>query len=197
MCEHGSPQPWVTCIDCMSLPPDERPEPPRPEPPKPVAPAKPKAPPRPKRARAASSAPPAPRLPRSERDPLPELVGVHDLAYEIPPDDLRYYISGAEAGWLPISSVPRDLRAHGSVYLQAGRDLVARARVRGIGFRDRRWDHAAPEAATDLGPGATLELEQSWELVSIDLGAEGEVESSGYRYLVSLPDGTVRVASTD
>jgi len=121
-----------------------------------------------------------------------------DLAYEIPDGSLRYHVQGSDSTWLPISSMPRDLRDGGWVYLQSHRKLVARCRVKGIGFRDRRWTHAEPGATADAGPGATLELHtDDWELVSIDLGSEGEAEVRGYRYLVSYPDGTIRPASED
>lgn len=183
----------MTCIDCMELPYDEQPRPPRPVKPKPA----PKAPsrrstttasasPRPKRA----ARPPAARLPRSVTDPLPDLVGENDLAYEIPPSDLGHYIAGSESDWLPISTLPSRLRAGGYVYLQVDEELVARARVRGVGFRERRWD---PAAASDLGPGATLEVD-GWGMVSFDLGPEGAVAVPSFRYLTSSDDGSVHVA---
>lgn len=128
-------------------------------------------------------------------DPLPDLVGENDLAYEIPPSDLRYYIDGSEADWLPISNLPTELRAAGYVYLQVDEQLVARARVGGIGFRERRWDHAAPDAASDLGPGATIEVGR-WEVVSVDLGPEGAAPVPRFRYVKTSGDGSVRVAST-
>lgn len=195
ICDHGMPKPWVTCIDCMELPHDEQPKPPREVKPKPA----PKAPAR-KRTTTSSAGPtkrapraPAARLPRSVTDPLPELTGAHDLAYEIPPDDLRYYISGSEADWLPVTTLPTELRASGHVYLQIDEELVARARVRGIGFRERRWDHAAPEVAGDLGPGATIEVDR-WEMVSIDLGPEGALPVPRFRYLATGDGGSVGVA---
>ncbi len=195
VCEHGMPKPWVTCVDCMELPYDEQPRPPREVKPKPA----PKAPAR-TSAKATRSPrakrpprPPAARLPRSVTDPLPDLVGGHDLAYEIPPDDLGSYISGGESDWLPISSLPTALRAGGYVYLQIDDELVARARVRGIGFRERRWDVAA---GTDLGPGATIEVD-GWSLASIDLGPDGVVPVSGFRYVTTAGDGSVEVASGD
>ncbi len=124
------------------------------------------------------------------------LSGDKDLAYEIPAHAQRYYVQGADKGWLPISSLPHELREHGWVYLQIDRELVARCRVRGVGFRERRWTHERPETTTDAGPGPTLELyENDWEFVSIDLGPDGEAEVRGYRYLLRLPDGSVRVAT--
>lgn len=206
VCGHGMPKPWVTCIDCMELPYDEQPRPPREAKPAPA----PKAPAkrstrsasrspvssdnsaRPKRA--AAPARPAARLPRSVTDPLPELAGEHDLAYEIAPGDLRYHIAGPESDWLPVSSLPTQLRSGGCVYIQIDERLVARARVRGIGFRERRWDHASPEVASDLGPGATIELD-GWSMVSIDLGPEGAVPVTRFRYLTTTFDGSVRVAT--
>lgn len=198
------PKPWVTCMDCMSLPPDERPEPPpklvQPEP----APAKKKAakavakktakPAAGSRAKGAPSAPPVGRLPRSAMDEVPDLVGDKDLAYEIPPSDFEYFISGPESGWLPITQMPKQLRPRGYVYLQIDGDLVAKAQVRSIGFREQRWDHAAPDVATDLGPGPTIEVEGGWSGASIDLGPDGTAAINGYRYLVETADGAVVVA---
>lgn len=123
---------------------------------------------------------------------MPELSGEHDLAYEIAPSDLRYHTGGPDADWLPISSLPKALRPGGYGYIQLDEELVARARVRGVGFRERRWDHAAPEVASDLGPGATLELD-GWHMVSIDLGPEGAVPVSQFRYLSTSADGSVGV----
>ena len=92
--------------------------------------------------------------------------------------------------------MPKELRPGGYVYLQADRRLVARCRVKGIGYRDRRWTHEAPGETSDAGPGATLELHpDDWDFVSIDLGAEGEVEVQSYRYLTTDADGVVRPAS--
>ena len=124
-------------------------------------------------------------------DPLPDLIGEHDLAYEIPPDDLGSYISGSEADWLPVSTMPSGLRSAGYVYLQIDEELVARARVKGIGYRERRWD---PVASSDLGPGATIEVD-GWGMVSIDLGPEGAEPVSGFRYVTASADGTLRVAT--
>jgi hypothetical protein len=91
--------------------------------------------------------------------------------------------------------MPRELRESGWVYLQTDRKLVARCRVKAIGFRDRRWTHEKPGDTSDAGPGATLELYgDDWEFVSIDLGPEGEVEVGGYRYLITEPDGSVHPA---
>lgn len=181
----------------MELPYDKQPRPPREVKAKPT----PKAPAR-KSGTAATSLrpkrpaqPPAARMPRSVTDPLPELVGENDLAYEIPPSDLRHYIDGSEADWLPVSKLPAELRGGGHVYLQVDNRLVARARVRGIGFRERRWDHASPAVASDLGPGATIEV-GSWEMVSIDLGPEGAVPVPHFRYVTVAGDGSVRVASS-
>ncbi len=197
VCDHGMPKPWVTCIDCMELPYDEQPRPPREVKAKPT----PKAPAR-KPGGASTSRrpqrpaqPPAGRLPRSVIDELPDLGGENDLAYEIPPSDLRYFIDGREADWLPVLNLPTGLRGGGYVYLQVDNRIVARARVRGIGFRERRWDHAAPDVASDLGPGATIEVGR-WEMVSIDLGPEGAVPVGRFRYVTTAGDGSVRVASS-
>lgn len=202
ICAHGMPKPWATCIDCMELPYDQQPKPPReikpPPGPRTRAPAKTArkkqgtAAATPGSKRAAEPPPPRARLPRTVTDPLPDLVGDCDLAYEIVSFDLRYHISGPEADWLPVSSLPSDLRAGGYVYLQVDQDLVARAKARHIGFRERRWDHAGPDVASDLGPGATIEVGR-WEMVAIELGPDGAVPVPGFRYLTTSADGSVRV----
>ncbi len=128
---------------------------------------------------------------------MPALFGALDLAYEIPDTNLRYHIQGADKDWLPISSMPKELRANGYVFLQSESRLVARCPVKGIGFRERRWSHERPEASSDMGPGATLELHgDSWEFLSINLGSEGEADIVGYRYLETDADGNVRPASS-
>lgn len=180
------------------MPPPEAPKPP---PAKPVAKAKP---PKAKKEAAAKApksaaaprkkrAPAVGRLPRLSSDPVPALIGDKDLVYEIPESDLRYHTGGPEAGWLPLSQMPKELRPDGFVYLQIDRELVARASVTRIGFRERRWGHGPPDVAGELGPGATLEL-RPWTSVSIDLGPEGDIPVTGFRYVVEQPNGTVIVA---
>ena len=206
ICEHGMPQPWATCTDCMLLPRDLQPVPPRPEPaPKPTKKpvAKRTAKPRGSSAgssarRASSTAPSAARLPRSDRDAVPPLTGDKDLAYEIPDTNLRFHVQGPDGAWLPISSMPHELRDLGFVYLQTHRRLVARCRVKGIGFRDRRWTHEPPETASDAGPGATIELHgEDWQFISIDLGSGADAQVRGYRYLITEPDGSVRLPTDE
>lgn len=138
------------------------------------------------------------RLPKSDADKPPALEGNKDLAYEIPEANLRHHVQGSESTWLPLSVMPRELRDGGFVYLQTDSTLVARCRVKGVGFRDRRWTHEAPGVTTEMGHGATLELhEDDWEFVSIDLGSEGMSEVRGYRYLITSADGSVRPALED
>ena len=202
VCEHGMPQPWATCTDCMLLPRHLQPEPPPPKPdPKPAKP--PQAATRKGSSKTRSAKPKASRprvstrLPKTDTDPIPALFGDKDLAYEIPDANLRYHVQGSDSNWLSISSMRRELRDGGWVYLQTGSKLVARCRVKTIGFRQRRWTHEQPGDTSDAGPGGTLELyADGWEFVSIDLGADGERAIQGYRYLVTDADGTVRTAST-
>ncbi len=200
ICEHGMPQPWATCTECMLLPHAMQPVPPAPEPPPTPAPkkrasrAKSPSSKKPRKASAAAARNPT-RLPRTEVDPCPELYGTRDLSYEIPETNLRYHVQGADSGWVPISTMPRELRPNGWLYLQTERLLVARCRVKGIGFRDRRWTHEKSETTFDAGPGAVLELYgDDWEYLSIDLGPGGDAEVRGYRYLVTDEDGSVGLA---
>ena len=134
-------------------------------------------------------------MPKSDTDSPPELFGDKDLAYEIPTANLHYYVQGSESTWLPISSMPVELRAGGWVYLKSGERLVAKAKVKAIGFRKQRWTHESADTATDIGPGATLELDgDDWQLIKIELGPDGDAEVPTYRYLVTNPDGTVTPA---
>lgn len=203
ICEHGMPQPWATCTECMLLPRDEQPVPEK-------LPPKPKPTPSSSRASRAgrtggtaprktrAAKPPPARLPRHVDDDKPELTGSCDLSYEVPHDHVPYHVSGADHDWLAISSFPRRLRADGWVYLQVDEDLVARARVRGVGFRDRRWSHGPTETASDAGAGPTLELQRnSWERLLVPLGPEGERPVKGYRYLQTEADGTVTLADDE
>lgn len=191
------PQPWATCTECMLLPHDEQPVPEKP--PAPPAPA-----PKPKAARKRSGASttavrsprqPSARLPRHADDDRPELIGSCDLSYEVPDEHVPHHVRGADHDWLPISTFPSELRPNGWVYLQVDQDLVARARVTGVGFRDRRWTHQPTETASDMGAGPTLELRtDSWERNRWPLGPDGDRPIKGYRYLVTGPDDSVRVA---
>ncbi len=171
---------------------------PKPPAPKPVAKSEPKkrvktgtSGQRRKRSSSKSSAPRvSTKLPKTDVDPLPVLFGDKDLAYEIPENNLRYHTRGADSTWLPISSMPKELRPDGVVYLQTDSVLIARCRVKGIGFRDHRWTHEAPGVTTDIGPGATLELHKdAWDFLSVDLGPDGEVDVQGYRYITTSTDG--------
>lgn len=196
ICEHEMPQPWVTCTDCMLLPHDQQPIPPRPKP----APPKPAVTKRkrkaasarsPKRTRSAATRSPT-ALPRSVDDATPALFGDKDLAYEIPDTNLSYHAQGADKDWLPISSMPTELRKQGWVYLKIQDRLVARCQVKGIGYRDRRWSHEHTDTASDAGPGPTLELDGSdWQFVSISLGPDSNAKLRGYRYLITESDGSV------
>ncbi len=116
------------------------------------------------------------------------LFGEKDLVYEVPEENLRFHRRGPDSGWLPISSMPKELRPNGFVYLMVDDRLAARCRVKGIGFRRYRWSHEAPGDTSDIGPGATLELHKDgWEYISEDLAADSE-EIGGYRYLAPSVD---------
>lgn len=203
VCEHGMPQPWATCTDCMLLPRDEQPVPE-----KPPAPPEPERPARKRRTTSRSGgsgsrAPrtpraPAARLPRGVDDDMPELTGRFDLAYEVPDDNVSFHLRPPDHDWLPISALPKDLRAHGWVYLQVDRAVVARCRVRGIGYRDSRWTQEPSATTHDAGPGPTIELDgDAWERLREDLGVGGDEPTPGYRYLQTGPDDRITVAPID
>jgi len=193
------PQPWATCTECMMLPRDEQPTPPRPKPvPKPAPAARKRATtagePRAKKAVRT----PAVRLPRHGDDTLPELGGAFDLSYEVPVDNVTFHVNGTESNWLAISSFPAALRANGWIYLQVDGDVVARARVKGIGYRDKRWSQEPSALSSDIGGGPTIELHpDSWERMRVWLGAAGEQPVKGYRYLITGGAEDVRVASDE
>lgn len=135
-------------------------------------------------------------LPKSDLDAAPDLFGDKDLAYEVPASSLQYYVQGPESDWLPISSMPVELRERGWIYLKSDQWLVARVRVKKIGYREHRWTHESPEATSDVGPGPTLELDGgNWELLRKDLGPEGDIEVPGYVYLITDPDDNVTVSA--
>ena len=185
----------------MMLPRDEQPEPPRPKPvPKP-APA-----PRKRTGSGASgepravraSRPASARLPRHADDTIPELTGAFDLSYEVPDENVTFHVRGTESGWLALSAFPAALRANGWVYLQVDGDVVARARVKGIGYRDKRWSQEPSATASDIGGGPTIEVrEDSWERLSVWLGSEGERPIKGFRYLITESSTAVRIAEVD
>ncbi len=169
ICEHGLPQPWATCVDCMYLAPAERPEPPIPPPP-------------PRTARRG-------QMPATPDDPLPRLVGDKDMSY--PVHDFEAHMLGPRNSWLfAENGFPWDLRPGGWVYLRHDGILGARGRVDGIGFRTERRQHTGEP--DDVGPGPTIEIDpNTWESTSIDLGDLAETQRQGYRYLITALDGTV------
>ncbi len=123
------------------------------------------------------------------QDDAPELFGTVDLSYEVPDDNVFFHVRGQDNEWVAISSFPKALRPHGWLYLQVDRDVVARCRVKGIGFREKRWSQEPAGQTADLGPGPTLELRaDSWERLKVDLGPAGDDALPGYRYLVTDDD---------
>ena len=79
--------------------------------------------------------------------------------------------------------MPTELRERGWVYLKVDDYLAARCRVVEVGYRDRRWSHEAPGVTSDIGSGATLELDGNWDFMSLDVGPDEAVEIRGYVYL--------------
>lgn len=131
-------------------------------------------------------------------DDAPALFGDCDLAYEIPDDNAYFHMHSADNDWVAITSFPKRLRSDGWLYLQVDDQVVARCRVRGVGFREKRWSQEPSEQTADLGPGPTLELrEQTWERFRRDLGPQGEAEVNGYRYLVTDDGDRVSVAAEE
>jgi len=122
------------------------------------------------------------------------LFGEYDLCYEVPNEHVDFHIRGTESGWLAISRFPTHLRPGGWVYLQVDRDVVAKARVKGIGFRERRWAQEPASTAADMGAGPTLEVDgNTWERMLVDLGPDGDRVVKGYRYLTAGEDGELAV----
>lgn len=169
ICEHGMPEPWATCTDCMFKSAADRPQPPAPPPP-------------PRAARRGA-------MPKTAGDPLPVLLGDKDVS--VPVWEFDVHMDGPGSSWLfAENGFPWELRPGGWVYLRHDGRLGGRARVRRIGFRDVRHYHTGD--ATDAGPGPTIEVDpDTWEATSIDLGELSESQRQGYRYLITAIDGTV------
>ncbi len=179
ICEHGEAQPWATCVECMALPRDVRPE-------RSVEPAS-----VPTTTRTLGR-----RLPESPDDPIPPLVGNKDVS--VPVHDFVRHVTGENSDWLFAGGgFPHHLRNGGWVYLRCDGQLGWRARVRGIGYREVRVNHTG-EPPSDQGPGATIELIAStWERVDHDLGELAEKQIQGYRYLYTGRDGELRHVGAD
>lgn len=183
VCEHGMTKPWATCVHRMYLPEDERPVPPRSV----------LQPPRETR----SSSPARGSLPKTDTDPWPALTGNKDISY--PVHDIDAHVDGPGRDWLlGEHGFPKELRNGGWVYLRHDGRLSARARIRGIGFRNSRPPHTG-DSHEDFGPGPTLELDpNTWQRVDHDLGELAESQRQGYRYLITCADGSIRhLTATD
>ncbi len=173
VCEHGMPQPWATCTECMLLPFDLRPIGPRPVP----APKRP------------VSRPGV--MPKTADDPIPDLIGDRDLSF--PVWDFAAHRTGEDNDWLfGGQGFPWSLRAGGWIYLRHDGVLGARVRVRGIGFREERKEHTG-DPREILGAGPTIELfPDSWEDFDEKLGDLAESQRQGYRYLITSVDSKIK-----
>lgn len=124
------------------------------------------------------------------------------MSYEVPDENVTFHVRGSDSTWLALSAFPIHLRANGWVYLQVDGDVVARSRVKSIGYRDKRWTQEPTATTSDIGGGPTLELhEDSWERLRVWLGPEAERQTAGFRYLVTNDivsgDAAVRIADVD
>ena len=170
------PKPWATCIDCMYRPEDTRPVPPRKVEEK--KPAK------------ASRAPSKSKLPLTAKDSIPSLTGNKDLSCSV--YEIAAHVDGPGNDWIVAKGFPAQLRAGGWIYLRHGGSLGAKARVKGIGFREDRPHHTG-DTSENWGPGPTIEIDAStWEPLDISLGELAESQRQGYRYLATSTDGEIR-----
>jgi hypothetical protein len=128
-------------------------------------------------------------LPKTASDPWPDLVGDKDVS--VPVYDFVAHAQGPENEWLLAESgFPWDLRQGGWIYLRHDGRLGARARVKGIEFREKRVQHTGNPI--DLGPGPAIAVDAAtWEFVDIDLGDLAESQRQGYRYLITTTAGKV------
>jgi hypothetical protein len=162
--------PWATCVDCMALPRDVRPEPPL----------------RPPVARVARRG----EMPHNVDDPRPALIGDKDMS--TPVFEFEPHMHGPGKDWLFPNNdgFPWDLRAGGWVYLRSENVIGARVRVRHIGFRTERRLHTGDPS--DFGPGPTIEVAPgTWEKVNHPLGDLADRQRQGYRYLITTVDGSI------
>ena len=129
------------------------------------------------------------RLPAAVGDPIPPLSGEFDLVY--PVHVAEHHTTGDGNDWLFLTTFPRRLRSDGWVYLKVGNEVVARARVRSIGYRENVEEHTPDDHGVhhNVEFTATLEVDpESWERVRFPAD---DHHLQGIRYLRTNDDGTV------
>ena len=120
-------------------------------------------------------------LPTMSIHALPVLTGNHDLVY--PVISVSDHMEGPGNEWLSLKVFPHHLRPKGFVYLKLGGQVAARARVRGIGYRENVVEHTPNDDGVfaPLVSTATLELEPgTWEAVDFPAAKSHQ---QGFRYL--------------
>lgn len=130
-----------------------------------------------------------PKLPAAPGDPIPELTGEFDLVY--PVHSVIDHTEHDGNDWLFLSGIPRQLRAGGWVYLKVGTEVVARATVRSIGYRENVEEHTPDDQGVHhkVEFTATLEVDpDSWEQLSFPAD---DHHLQGLRYLRTNDDDTI------
>jgi hypothetical protein len=129
------------------------------------------------------------KLPAAPGDPIPELTGEFDLVY--PVHSVIDHTERDGNDWLFLTTFPRRLRSGGWVYLKVGNEVVARARVRSIGYRENVEEHTPDDHGVhhNVEFTATLEVDpDSWEQVSFPAD---DHHLQGIRYLRTNDDDTI------
>jgi hypothetical protein len=131
----------------------------------------------------------AAKLPAAPGDPIPPLAGEFDLVY--PVHVAENHTTGDGNDWLFLTGFPRQLRSGGWVYLKVGDEVVARATVRSIGYREDVEEHTPDDQGIHdkVDFTATLEVDpDSWERVSFPAD---DRHLQGIRYLRTNDDDTI------
>ena len=94
--------------------------------------------------------------------------------------------------WLFLTGFPHDLRPNGWVYVKVEGHIVARVRVRGVGYRMNVREHSPHDDGVHhlVSATATLEVDaNTWDPVDFPAA---ETHGQGIRYLrTNEADGTV------
>ena len=128
-------------------------------------------------------------LPTTPSDPCPDLIGNHDLVYPI--HRLADHMEGPRKDFLFLTVFPHHLRPTGWVYVKVEGRVVARVRVRRVGYRRDVQEHTPDERGVYLcrESTSTLELDpNTWEPVDFPAA---ETHQQAIRYVATNDDGTV------
>lgn len=119
------------------------------------------------------------KSPTSENDLIAPLTGSLDMSIRVEKIE-----SAIGQTLLTARTFPHHLRRSGWVYVRTADKLVARAKVKKVVWQTERNCLGTGEA---LGQGMCLEVDpKTWdEEIDVELGVLAEMQSQGYRYLLS------------